>query len=351
MATSHVRPCLRRPALLATSGAGNQGADGRVGKPRIGAHPSVEKMNPSYRWQVQPRFFVLVAAFLLLLVGLVAGGSALIAHVTRPQPPELPRGGRTLFPDHRLFGYSGYPGSTALGRLGTGDLDQRMAEIERAGADYVGDRKLLPVMELIAVTVHATPGSDGTFRTRASDDIIQRWLDAARRHKAVLLLNIQPGRASFIDEVRHLEKWLSQPDVGLALDPEWAVGPGQVPGKVFGHTSGEDLDAVSAFVAGLIAEHDLPEKVLLYHQLHENIVSDESSVAPRPGVVLIKSIDGIGSPQAKTDTWKRIVAKTPSGVHLGFKLFFEEDTRNNRRLMTPAEVMALSPTPEYILFE
>ncbi len=309
------------------------------------------QVNPTYRWQVRPRFFVILVAFLLVVGGLLGGGSVWLREITRPKPPELPRGGRVIFPEYRLFGYSGYPGSTALGRLGTGDLDERMVEIEKAGADYMGDRKLLPVMELIAVTVNATPGADGTYRTRASDDIIQRWLDAARRHKAVLLLNIQPGRASFLDEVKHLEKWLAQPDVGLALDPEWAVGPDQVPGKVFGHTSGAHLDAVSGYVAGLIEQHDLPEKVLLYHQLHENIISDEASIQARPGVVLVKSIDGIGSPQAKTDTWKRIVAKTPPGVHLGFKLFFEEDTRNGRPLMTPAEVMALTPTPEYVLFE
>ena len=309
------------------------------------------RVHPTYRWQVRPRFFAILIAFLLLVSGAIWGGTALVNELTRPRPPELPRGGRAIFPEYRLFGYSGYPGSTALGRLGTGDLDERMVEIEKAGAEYLGDRKLLPVMELIAVTVHATPGADGTFRTRASDDIIQRWLDAARRHKAVLLLNIQPGRASFIDEVKHLEKWLAQPDVGLALDPEWAVGPDQVPGKVFGHTSGADLDAVSAYVAGLIERHDLPEKVLLYHQLHENIISDEANISARSGVVLVKSIDGIGSPQAKTDTWKRIVAKTPPGVHLGFKLFFEEDTRGGRRLMTAPEVMALAPTPEYVLFE
>ncbi|WP_206079834.1 hypothetical protein [Propioniciclava coleopterorum] len=120
---------------------------------------------------------------------------------------------------------------------------------------------------------------------------------------------------------------------------------------MFGRTSGAELDAISAYVGGLVAEHDLPEKVLLYHQLHENIITDEAGIAARPGVVLVKSIDGIGSPEAKTDTWRRIVARTPPGVHLGFKLFFEEDTRNGRRLMSPAEVMALTPTPEYVLFE
>jgi hypothetical protein len=41
----------------------------------------------------------------------------------------------------------------------------------------------------------------------------------------------------------------------------------------------------------------------------------------------------------------------PSTVHPGFKLFFEEDRRGGQRLMTPREVMKLSPVPEYVMYE
>jgi hypothetical protein len=43
--------------------------------------------------------------------------------------------------------------------------------------------------------------------------------------------------------------------------------------------------------------------------------------------------------------------KIRPGVHPGFKLFFDEDTRNGSRLMTPKEVLALSPQPEYVMYE
>ncbi len=323
--------------------------------PSDAAPPRLALVQPRYRWNVQPRFFVIVGIALALIFGIYSfsqlGGS--LSHLAKPAPAplELPRGGRTIFPTYRLFGYSGYPGAKALGRLGIGNIDDRMKEIETQGAAYVGDRKLLPVMELIAVTVHDKPGADGLYRTRVSDDVIRTWLDAARRHKALLLLNIQPGRAKFIDEVKYFEKWLVEPDVGLALDPEWAVKEGQIPGKVFGSTSGPELDAVSAYVAGLVAAHQLPEKVLLYHQLHVQIVTEEDKLQAREGVALVKSVDGIGSPQLKTASWNKIVERTPKQVHLGFKLFYEEDTRKNGRLMTPQEVMALQPTPEYVLFE
>ena len=48
---------------------------------------------------------------------------------------------------------------------------------------------------------------------------------------AILILDVQPGYADFMTEVRRLEPWLREPDVGLALDPEWHVSPPDVPGS------------------------------------------------------------------------------------------------------------------------
>lgn len=302
-----------------------------------------------YRWNVQPRFFIILGLFLALVFGLW-GIVNLIGGAMQPRGAELPRGGRTVFPEYRLVGYSGYPGAAALGRLGTGDIDERMVEIEEVGADYVRGRKLMPVMELIAVTVHTEPGAEGLYRARVKDEVVESWLATARKHKAMLLLNIQPGRATFIEEVRHLEKWLVNPDVGLALDPEWSVGPDEVPGKVYGHTTGWDLNEVAGYVSDLVAEHKLPEKVVLYHQLHADIVSEEDKLVPHEGVALVKSIDGIGSAAAKVNTWRKITEQTPKHVNLGFKLFYDEDARHGP-LMTADQVMELKPEPVYVLYE
>ena len=268
-----------------------------------------------------------------------------------PTPAVLPRGGRSIFPTHRLVGYSGGPGSAAFGRLGVGDIDQRVREIEQLAVTYAAGREPLPVLELIAVVAQPRPGADGRYRVRIGADVVRAYLDAARRHRALLLLNVQPGRARFIDEVRALESWLVEPDVGLALDPEWAVRPGQVPGRVFGRTTGAELDEVAAYLAMLVEAHDLPEKALVVHQLRPDIVAGLGALRVHPGVVAIKSVDGIGPPKAKTSTWTRLVTGLPAGLHPGFKLFFGEDAEGASRLMTPAEVLALRPTPEYVLYE
>ncbi len=264
--------------------------------------------------------------------------------------PTLPGGGTTILPDRRLVGFAGGR-SPAFGRLGAGDLEAAADQIDAIAAEYDGDgRTVLPVFELITVIAHGSPAADGLYRTHEPDDVIAAYLAAARRHGALLLLNIQPGRAGFLDEVTRLEPWLTEPDVGLALDPEWAVGPDEVPGDVYGSTTGAELDSVAAYLSALVAEHGLPEKAMVFHQVHASVVEDEAALRPHPGVVAIKSVDGIGSRADKERTWTTLMRTKPPHVAAGFKLFFEEDAEQGP-LMTPAQVLALAPRPDYVLYE
>ncbi len=267
-----------------------------------------------------------------------------------PAAVELPRGGREVFPRYRLVGYAGLTGASTLGRLGTGPLDQRVREMERRARPYRAGREVLPVLEVITTIVQADPGRDGTYRTRLGDDQIARYHRAARKHDALLLLNIQPGRADFLDEAKAYRRWLDEPDVGLALDPEWAMGPGQVPGRVFGRTTGRELDGVARYLAEVVEEGDLPEKVLVYHQLAPSIVQRESGLREHRGVALVKSVDGIGVRATKEETYRLVNRTTPDHVHPGFKLFYTEDAEAGP-LMTPEQVLALDPRPEYVLYE
>jgi hypothetical protein len=250
---------------------------------------------------------------------------------TKPTQATLPRGGRDVFPRYRLVGYAGVTGALTLGRLGTGPLDQRVAEI--------------------ATVVQGSPRRDGKYRVRMTDAQIAKYHKAARKHRAVMLLNLQPGRSEFITEAKALQKWLKEPDVGLALDPEWAMDRGQRPGGVYGHTSGAELDEVARYLSGLVKQYNLPEKVMVYHQVARSVVRKESGLKDHDGVVAIKSVDGLGHPGPKKNTYRVVNKTTPKFVHAGFKLFFTEDQRHGGRLMTPKEVLGLKPRPEYVMFE
>ncbi|MDT8911645.1 hypothetical protein [Amycolatopsis sp. PS_44_ISF1] len=233
----------------------------------------------------------------------------------------------------------------------TGDLSAAGRKLMDQIGTFPQTRPVTPVVELIATASHRTPGPDGMFRTRASDDTVREYLDEARALKGVLLLNIQPGRADFLPEVQAYEHWLTEPDVGVALDPEWAVEPGVVPGEKFGHTTGTELDGVAAYLGELAQSHHLPDKIMAYHQVAASVVTDEASLKAHPGVSAVKIVDGIGSAGAKKATWTKLMADKPEHVQAGFKLFFEEDTRHGAALMTPTEVLSLTPTPAYVVYE
>ena len=105
------------------------------------------------------------------------------------------------------------------------------------------------------------------------------------------------------------------------------------------------------YLSGLVKEYNLPEKVMVYHQVARSAVRKESGLKQHAGVVMIKSVDGLGHPAPKKNTYRVVNESTPKFVHVGFKLFFTEDRRHGGRLMTPPEVLRLKPQPEYVMYE
>jgi hypothetical protein len=264
---------------------------------------------------------------------------------------ELPRGGRAIFPEHRLVGFCGTPGAPALGEL-QGNLVVKAKAMATYADKYAGTgRKVLPVVELIAVVVQAGAGADGKHRRRVPDSVVDEYLRIARDAKGLLLLNVQPGQSDFLSEVKHFERYLREPDVGVALDPEWAMNPGQRPGRVYGQTTGAAINGVAEYLSKVIAEGDLPEKALVFHQVNRYVVKDETALGTFAGVSLVKSVDGLGPKWSKIETYNKLMTNMSPRVHAGFKLFFDEDRRNGGMLMTPKEVMALKPVPEYVMYE
>lgn len=270
---------------------------------------------------------------------------------TSPPPLELPRGGRTLFPDYRLVGFCGTPGAPALGPL----LDRPATKVPKLlsyANQYAGDsRKIMPIFELIAIVVQGSPGADGKYRVRVPDSVVDEYLKVARDNKGILLLNIQPGQSDFMTELQSFESYLHEPDVGVALDPEWAMQGKKTPGKFYGQTTGDTINQVITYLAGIVTQYNLPEKPLVFHMVNDYVVKGEQSIHPLPGIAVIKSVDGLGKMGSKIITYRFLMKTSAPGVHAGFKLFFDEDTRDGSFLMSPSQVMHLVPRPEYVMYE
>ena len=227
----------------------------------------------------------------------------------------------------------------------------KTAKLQSFADRYSSDRGILPVLELIAVVVQAGGGADGKNRVRVLDSTVDEYLQAARQARGLLLLNIQPGHSDFLTEVRRFERYLREPDVGIALDPEWAMLPKQSPGQFYGQATADSINGVIAYLSTLVADAGLPEKALVYHEVNDYVVKGELAISPLPGVAVIKSVDGLGPKGAKLNTYHFLMRTTAQGVHAGFKLFFDEDRQNGGVLMTPAQVMHLTPRPEYVMYE
>jgi hypothetical protein len=270
------------------------------------------------------------------------------AAATAPPPPQLPRGGREILPRFRVVAFYGNPQDAELGTLGIGTPAQAGRRLLRRARTYrrLG-RPVLPAMELIAVVAANAPGDDGAYRTRAPDAVIRRYLRAARRIRALLILDIQPGRSDFLRETVRLERWLREPDVSLALDPEWRVDAPQVPGQVIGSVSAQEVNAVSFWLARLVRERDLPQKLLLVHRFTEGMIGDAAALKQRPGLAMAVNVDGFGSRAVKIAKYEHFAATAPPGFHDGLKLFFKEDTD----LLTPRAVARLRPRPDVVVYE
>ncbi|GMA86784.1 hypothetical protein GCM10025868_20340 [Angustibacter aerolatus] len=76
---------------------------------------------------------------------------------------------------------------------------------------------------------------------------------------------------------------------------------------------------MAAYLDGIVRAERLPQKVMVFHQVAAKVVREQSAIRSRPGVAVIKSVDGIGSRSAKTDTWRVLVRDLPRGVRPGFK--------------------------------
>ena len=260
----------------------------------------------------------------------------------------LPGGGRSILPNRRVVAFYGAPQARALGVLGHGSPADAARRLRTYVSAYerAGNRPVLPAFELIATIALASPGPDGLYRRRQPDRIIRRYLDGARDAGALLILDIQPGRADFMSEVRALREYLLEPEVSLAIDPEWSMRAGEVPGRTVGSTNAATINRVSAYLADLVREHHLPQKLLLVHRFTEGMIRGEGRIARRDGVVVVENVDGFGTPAAKRSKY-RSFTRAGDGMHEGFKLFFEEDT--NR--MSVTEVMRLRPRPDVVVYE
>jgi hypothetical protein len=284
----------------------------------------------------------------LLLWGLFATAQM---DTARPPAATTPTAVRpdALLPANRIVAFYGNPLSTRMGILGELPPEAMMARLDTVAAAWTAadpTRTVLPALHLIVTVAQADSGRDGMYRLRHGDGLIAKVSGWAESRGWLLFLDIQPGRAPIGPEIERLAKWLRLPHVHLGLDPEFAMPPGQVPGRRIGTLDAEDVNRATRWLADVVTRENLPPKVLVVHRFTEQMLTNHEAIRSDPRVQIVIDADGFGSPALKTSIYNHVVGRRPVQF-AGLKLFY----RNDKPMLTPEQVVALDPVPVYIQYQ
>ncbi len=264
---------------------------------------------------------------------------------------ELPGGGQLLFPARRLVALYGNPEGPALGVLGEQGVE---AAIERARAlaetyATISEAPVVPTFEIIATVASAAPGPTGDWSRRSRRDILEHWVDAAEEAGVYVVLDLQPGTTDLLTQAREFEDLLARPHVGLALDPEWRLAPGQRHLRQIGSVSAAEVNRVADWLSELVRTHALPQKLLLVHQFKLSMIRDRATLdTDHPELAVAIQMDGQGGQGVKLDTWRTITTTAPpDGLWWGWKNFYDEDPT----VRSPTDVLSLEPSPMFVSYQ
>ncbi|MHB0865489.1 MAG: hypothetical protein ACYC1Y_01110 [Minisyncoccota bacterium] len=259
-----------------------------------------------------------------------------------------------ILPFKRIVAYYGNFYSKQMGVLGEYSPDQVLAMLASTTAIWAAaDRTtpVVPAIQYIAVVAQGTAGKEGKYILRMPDDQVEKALDMANRMHGLLILDVQVGQSTLEHELPMLEKYLKMPQVHLAIDPEFSMKYGNAPGTVIGTFDATDVNYAAQYLASLVNEHHLPPKVLIVHRFTQAMVTNYRQIRPLPEVEIVMDMDGWGSQAKKKGTYRRVIYSEPVQF-TGIKLFYKADLKPpSTGLLTPEEVLKLTPAPSYIQYQ
>jgi hypothetical protein len=254
-----------------------------------------------------------------------------------------------LLPASRIVAFYGNPLSTGMGILGAippAAMLDKLASTAAAWQKADSTHPVHPALQLIATVAQSRKGPDGLYRVRHSDSLIAKVAGWAESRNWLMFLDVQVGWSTVPVELQRLIPWLKKPWIHLALDPEFAMYDGRIPGKKFGTLDARDVNYAIDLLARIVDAEHLPPKVLVVHRFTDDMLTNYQLIKHDPRVQVVIDMDGNGGPAVKTHMYDIIVVPHPVEF-TGFKLFYKQD----RPMMTLNQVLALQPAPLYIQYQ
>ncbi|MEK4444072.1 hypothetical protein [Niallia sp. FSL K6-0077] len=251
--------------------------------------------------------------------------------------------------NHRLIAYYGHPNSTKMGILGEMEPDELMAKLKeqtQAYSDADPSRPAVPMIELISTVAQRDPGTDGKYYHPTSPEQIDEYSTLAEENNALLMLDVQLGTDSVLNQVKLLEKWLKLPHVHLAIDTEFHVKEGQTPGVNLGQVDGAEVQEAVQYLTEMVKENNLPDKIVLVHQFMDEALTNKEAIKPTENVEVALNYDGWGDSNTKMALYRKFV-RNEAVQYGGFKIFYNKD----KPVLSPEEVLKLDPSPAIINYQ
>ena len=263
---------------------------------------------------------------------------------------QLPAGGQLVLPGKLYVALYGHPGSSALGVLGEQGVEETIARAKRLAADYEAAGSTVPVVPTLEIitTVASSALGDGDYSDESELDHVRPLVEAAGRAGVYVVLDLQPGYDDFLTQARTYEELLAQPHVGLALDPEWRLRPGERHMRQIGRVGADEVNSVVTWLADLTRDRELPQKMLLLHQFKTFMLEERERIdLSREELSVVTQMDGHGAPLTKLQTWNVLRPGTREGMRWGWKNFYDEDSP----MLTPTQTLAVEPTPVFVSYQ
>jgi hypothetical protein len=266
-------------------------------------------------------------------------------------PPTLPG---SILPAKRIVAYYGNPLSKRMGALGEYPKDEMLRRLKGEAAKWEQADPSLPVqpaLHLVTVVAQGAPGKAGKYRMIMPDKVVNQVYDWAKEAQAIMFIDIQTGHDNLRNILPRFEWLLKNPDVHLAIDPEFnLIKSGRVPGSKIGTYDAADINYAAGYLQELVKKYNLPPKVFIVHRFTRNMLTNTAKIVLRPEVQIVMNMDGWGAPWLKRDSYRDYIVSEPV-EYTGFKLFYHNDTKKGDPLLTPQEVLKLNPKPIYIQYQ
>lgn len=271
------------------------------------------------------------------------------AERTNKPKSEVIGGGDQIFA-HRYVALYGNPSGPTLGVLGEQSPAESVTRVKNLAAEYQAhtDEKVIPAFEVIATIASSAPGPDGDYSDEATIESLRPIIDEAKKNDVYVILDFQPGQSTFTEQIKQYEELLKEPHVGLGIDPEWRIYPGQVHLQQIGTVDAAEINETLDYLAELTDKHRLPQKMVVLHQFTHSMITNRTDLdTSHPELALTLHADGHGTPELKDATYQELIRELDPAIKPSWKNFYDEDTPT----LTPAQTYALDPKPYVVTYQ